>query len=396
MHPIPSGKCVVLVTYNKDVFTNPTLDIFLKRLLDRQVHVVLVAPSQQFYPDYFDRITRLDPPLFIYGLEEFSWWGRRGVKRSYQRLAARLFALRPNAVIGIDPEGFVTAARLNSDIKSRLGYFSFEIFFADEVKAYAAQTGDHKFRMVKEAEIRYFPECSFLLIQDEQRKGLLCAENGCVPETCFLVPVSGVRSYTGEVSRQERADGRKRIVYSGSLEEWSGLPWLLDDFERSWDDRFHLVLHTRFSLNMGHPVLDKATALSREGRPVSIHNEPFRNLSDLERYISTFDFGMVTYAPMGTPYTGKNIREIGLASGKFSMFMMLGVPVVASSCASYLSLHQQYDFGVLVENVREIGRHAGQLLDHYPLRTRACKQLYAERLDPSAGIDNLVTYLMNA
>ena len=184
------------------------------------------------------------------------------------------------------------------------------------------------------------------------------------------------------------------IIYSGSLEKWTGLQILLDDFEKKWDKRFWLVLHSRFVLSKGDHFYDRIEELIAKGLNISFHKVPFESMSDLEEYVSQFDFGMVTYLPQGTPYTGKNITEIGLASGKFSMYMKMGLPVVASSGAMYKNLMSTYDFGVLAENMNEIPPRLGELLNDTSHKITSCKKLYDEHLFPSNKMNELINYLV--
>jgi len=48
------------------------------------------------------------------------------------------------------------------------------------------------------------------------------------------------------------------------------------------------------------------------------------------------------------------MQEIGLSSGKFSMYMMLGLPTIVTACKTYNELIKKYKFGAVIEDVKEL------------------------------------------
>jgi hypothetical protein len=92
-------------------------------------------------------------------------------------------------------------------------------------------------------------------------------------------------------------------------------------------------------------------------------------------------------------YFGKNLKEIGLASGKFSMYLMMGIPVIASDQTSYKNLLKQFNFGGIIEH----NENFSELLEHcYNNREELSKnalKLYDIVLDPEKQLSSLIELL---
>lgn len=398
-----SKKYVVIVSYSKDIFTNPTLDLFFKKLISKNFGILLIAPYQYHSNSfgYSKQITLIEELPFIYKWKSFDWKEKWRLIKRYSKLVAKLLLYKKLAIIGIDPEGSVTAARLNFFLRKKLGCFSFEIIFDDEIMDYSKISGDEKFSILKKLEKKFFKKNDFMVIQDISRQKLICDENQYTPKKVFLIPVSGVPSSEikppPDKAKFKMELGipidKKVIVFSGSLQEWSGLQKVLEIFEEKWDNRFWLLLHTRFELEKGHLFFDKIADLRLKGLPISLHNKPFDNIDGLADFLSNCDFGLVSYWPMNHPYLGKNIMNIGLSSGKFSLYMMLGLPVIATKCDAYEELLKKYDFGFLVEKMEDIPSKLPLLMDGYALRSESCRNLYSNYLNPEKSISDFVGFI---
>jgi hypothetical protein len=89
-------------------------------------------------------------------------------------------------------------------------------------------------------------------------------------------------------------------------------------------------------------------------------------------------------------YAGKNITEIGLSSGKFSTYMMLGIPAVTSENITYKELNEKYDFGYTVSIADEIPEALRNIKRDLNKKSAGSRKLYEEVLDPVSRIDELV------
>ena len=352
-------KHVLFINPNKDTFSNPTLVAVLdKMILTKKLKVTILAPKQIIdTPSHLTEINFMELPDFSVN------WSKK-VKSWLPKIIFLIKLIRfcqknkIKHIVGIDPIGLIYAGRIKRFLKkSILYYFSFEIFFRNEVKNL-----DY-FRKIKEKEINYSKFIDFLVIQDEVRKQLLVQENNLdtTKFKTFLIPVS---PNVGIIEGEYKSNWRKKIsipddkivlLHSGSLEKWSGGDLIINLLESGLAENQLVVIHSKSELNLENPIHSKLVELEKQGFPVLIHKTIF---SDYEEYLSFLhiaDFALVLYEKdESSPYTGKNIEEIGLASGKFSCFMSQGIPVITRNSRIYKELNKKYNFGCVIENLSEI------------------------------------------
>lgn len=113
-----------------------------------------------------------------------------------------------------------------------------------------------------------------------------------------------------------------------------------------------LVVHSRFKLNSYIGINRRLLSYAESsGGKVIVDDEYIGSFAESVAFISQFDGGLVYYIILEEDvYSGKNISQIGLSSGKFSMFMCAGVPVIASKLPAYSALLKDYGFGRLASD----------------------------------------------
>lgn len=380
----------IVITPNTDTFANPTMVSIFERVEQEEGRVYLFGPKQQ--AGCPENIHCVEQHVCDFRLEPWrnpkrylSQW------RSYRQMAKYVEALGVKVAMVVDPMGVVAGGRLCKYFCKglRLSYLSFEIFFRDELKGY--------YRKMKDKEIDYSRYISSVLSQDENRYRLLCEENGLAVEMPHsLVPVSTApMNIAHPVDIHERmgiGQDMKTVVYSGSIGTWCGTEAILDMFEQGWWPKgYHLVFHTRKPLavvevkedgaNGAKTIEERLVALDKnENIPFTLHAHPFDSFNDLGAFLKGFDMALALYYPnTESPYYGKNMQEIGLSSGKFSMYMMLGLPTIVTPCRTYAQLIEKYQFGAVLESAREIEESLAQIDEH---SSREAKRLYDEVLQP--------------
>lgn len=275
---------------------------------------------------------------------------------SYMKVKNVVKANGISKIYAVDPLGLIIAGRVKKYLCKRveLCYLSFEIFFKEELKGY--------YLNLKNKEIKYSQLIDTLLVQDEVRRDLLFAENGFTlpPEKVSLVPVSPDPIEVTEVVDIHERFGidrtKKLAVYSGSMGKWCGTDAIIEAFDKGyWPEEYHLVFHTRRPLKPGDDYYDDIMRLANDKSiPFTLHAHPFEAFEDLAAFLKGFDVALALYYPnYDGPYYGKNMQEIGLSSGKFSMYMMLGLPTIVTSCKTYNELIKRYKFGAVIEDVKE-------------------------------------------
>ncbi|MBQ9475153.1 MAG: hypothetical protein IJU69_02715 [Bacteroidales bacterium] len=346
---------IAIISPNTDTFTNPTMCSLFAFLQSKGEKAILFGPQQ--FPGCPEHIKNVELRTvdFKLTMRNPRFWLSQ--LKSYRKVTKAIRNYGIKTLMGVDAKGLVIAGRIKKrffpDI--RLCYLSFEIFFSDEVKGYYLST--------KEEEKKYSPLIDVLLTQDEIRRELLFEENGIrlSENRVALVPVSpddikdasetDVRSIFGI------PEGKKAVVYSGSTGKWCGTGEIISCFDKGlWPADCHLVFHSRTAPREGDEFYDDLMRLSSDPKiPFSLHPHAFESMIDLAAFLKGFDIALALYYPnYDNPYYGRNMQEIGLSSGKFSMYMMLGLPTLVTPCRIYTRLLEDYRFGATVETAQEL------------------------------------------
>ncbi len=352
-------KQVLFINPNRDTFSNPTLVAVLdKMILSKKLKVTILTPKQVIdAPSHLNEINFIDLPDFSVN------WSKK-VKTWFSKISFLIKLVRfcqknkIKDIVGIDPVGLIYAGRIKRILSSlNLHYFSFEIFFRDEVKNL-----DY-YRKIKEKEVYYSKFIDFLLIQDEVREQLLVQENNLNPTNfkTFLIPVS---PNCGLIEGDNRSQWRNKLniaenkivlLHSGSMEKWSGGELIIKMLESGLAENQLIVVHSKSEFDLENPIHSKLLELEQQGFPVLIHKTRFSDYDEYLSFLHLADFGLVLYEKdSSTPYTGRNIEEMGLASGKFACFMSQEIPVVALNSRIFKELNNKYNFGFVIENLSEI------------------------------------------
>lgn len=385
---------VAIVTPKIDTFSNPTLIALIEDLLKRDIRILFFGFEQIFIPKHIiDRIELNELPFNFYGFDP----NLKKIRKLTAQYADIVYKLKVKnsvkCIICVDPMGLVVAGRIASVINVKIIYMSFEIFFDDEFFV-------ERKKMLKQLEMKYSSRVDTVVIQDSRREKLLRDVNAFDDETKFMhIPVSplplSVKGKKLNLHRLFRIPEGKRIaVYSGSLLSWSGINEMLDQFPDNWDKDFWFLIHSHHKLENIDPVKKRIDELICMGMPITLHDWPFYLYKDYTDFLSGCDVGFATYFPNPLDiFAGKNIQVIGLSSGKFSTYMMLGLPTVTTIHKTYTELNEQYEFGAMIETARDIKQALSYINCKYDYMHENCLRLYAEVLDPTQKIEELADYI---
>lgn len=385
-------KSVAIVTPNTDTFSNPTLTLLVEKLIERNFRILFLGHRQIFVPEGISGNVSFHPlPFNFY---EFSSSRNSVLKIIKQYL--KLFKIlkienKTEYLICIDPLGMVIAGRIQKLIKLKLIYFSFEIFFEEEF--YLPEK-----KILKQKERKYSGKVDTVVVQDTVREDLLRRENNFNGKTKFIhIPVSGKKYEPAEnkfdIRRELKIpEDKMLVIYSGTVQPWSGITEIIDLFINKPDCKFWLLVHShQVSRNEDFEHKLK-TALSGNSN-VTYHNTPFSNYEEYINFLSQCDIGIATYFPNDYDFfAGKNLQEIGLASGKFSSYMMLGKPTITTAISLYPELNLKYNFGEVIKGAGEIPDALEKIKKEYINKSNGCRTLFEEVLDPADRIEKLIDY----
>ncbi|MEO8399397.1 MAG: hypothetical protein ABI550_06230 [Ignavibacteriaceae bacterium] len=245
--------------------------------------------------------------------------------------------------------------------------------------------------------MNYSQKVELVIIQDQGREKLLRDVNNFSDKTKFIhIPVSPkeVKCFSDEINIYKMLnipEDKKIIVYSGTMQGWSGVRELINLIPDNWNCEYWLVIHSHHKLKDEDELENKLRQLMNSGEQISFHNEPFYDFIEYAEFLSKCYAGIATYFPNTVDiFAGKNLQVIGLSSGKFSTYMMLGIPTITTANYIYKELNKEYNFGEIINTMSDIPLALSKIKSDYTKKSIGCKSLYENVLNPESKINNLI------
>jgi hypothetical protein len=365
---------VLVIHTDGNSFNNPTLKSLIDLLLDRGFEVDLRYPRT-----HAPMPQRVGIRLLPFGVNVRRLKVAVFDRLSWRPLATlcvlieRLFLYRRyDLVIGVDRQGLMEAGLLHDSTGIPHVCFSFEIMFESETST-----------RYKALECLAAQTVSLWVVQDETRARLLAAENHFAPERKFLLPLAsaGIGSQSADRLRDRLGIPADRQVAMalGSVSGWSMTGRILSGVA-DWPAAWVLILHERYGRARAELGADLARFESLIGRRIFISETAADMVDDLGSVLSGVDVGLAFYEPdYKTVYTGRNLQNLGMASGKISTYLRYGVPVILNDIGLFPEEARQHGFGRVVTSPEEIGPQLDACSDgrHAANATR----YFAQKLD---------------
>lgn len=286
-------------------------------------------------------------------------------------------------VIGVD-QGMLTAAALAGLTRARLGFISYEISFGDEV-------GEE----IKFIERLACSRAEFAVSQDPLRSAHLAREYGLAPGRIIQIPLAGCGP-----ARPGRGDSLKRdlglgpesrvLLFLGSVSRWT-LADRLAEASAGLPEGWVLVMHNRYGLT-GYAA--EVAARVAGGRTL-FFGDAMATLGELEGLLHGADMGVVMYASSADHMnTGRNVADVGMASGKFAMMMRYGLPVVVNELGAMTEAVRSLGLGIVAATPEDVGSALATVSPGAleSMRGRCCRY-FEESLDLDGTVGPLLEAL---
>ena len=243
-------------------------------------------------------------------------------------------------IIGID-RGVIEASVIAKLLKVPCGLISYEILFRDETSL-----------EFKKPEIDACRTISFAVCQDAQRGTLLAEENQIAPGKIICIPFAGrfLRKPLKNKYLHEQLGihkSKRLALMIGSVSEMSMASYLIESAQ-FWPDEWALVLHNRYGLNpQTQRYLQKY-----KGRPnLYFSLNPETNPNKLHKILYSADLGIGLYKSYSNSiWLGKNISNLGMASGKIATYLQHGLPVVVNEIGEYSECVRNHKLGIVIDD----------------------------------------------
>ncbi|MGZ8935757.1 MAG: hypothetical protein ACXW04_12750 [Methylobacter sp.] len=287
-------------------------------------------------------------------------------------------------VIGVDREGLIQANMLYRINRTPYIFISFEIMFMDETS-----------RRFKTPEIKASECVAAWLVQDEVRANLLLNENKLKPDKKLLLPLASAGD--AEISSPRLRDQlgipneKKVAITMGSITSWS----MAVDIVKSaidWPNDWALIVHDRYGKTFKH--LNSVLNIIRPyiNNKIYISGEACQMVDDMGSILSGVSVGLAFYKPTyDNASTGKNLKYLGLSSGKISTYLRYGIPIIVNEIGLLADEAQKHHFGCAVKSVDQIGIKLNEI-DQPSYRENA-RKYFREHLDFKLHEEKILSYI---
>lgn len=271
-------------------------------------------------------------------------------------------------IIGVDRYGIIEASIIGRLMKVPYGFIPYEIFFAEETSK--------RFKKIEKEACRGI---SFAITQDRLRKYHLSRENEIPSEKIFCIPVAGRFAFKGpkEFNLHDKLgiDRNKKIaLFIGSVARWTMINELIESLQY-WPENWVLVLHDRYSIRNA-----KLFHKNKLNNKLFISNIEIPDVRMMRVILHSADIGIAFYKPdFSGPYTGNNLKYLGLSSGKISTYLQHGLPVLINELGEISDFVKSLRLGFVVEKPTDIPAVLSNFdRNHYSER---CIEFFLKRLD---------------
>lgn len=225
-------------------------------------------------------------------------------------------------ILGVDREGIMSASILSKKYNCPYSLISYEIMFKDETSL-----------SFKKDEIDSCRNIKFAIVQDKVRGNLLSKENFIPIEKLIYIPVAS--SGKAKVNNKtfllydilDIPKSKKLLIFTGSVASWTCIDEILVQAKDFLPENWVLVIHDRYG--EAEKNINKMNLDSLVNEKVYLTSRGKLNFHELDYLLSDADLGIVSYrADRSSRYTGENISNIGMSSGKFSTYLKNCLPVV--------------------------------------------------------------------
>jgi len=318
----------------------------------------------EIYPKLIHRINK--------GGKPYRWWMMNVFHPLRRMILRNKFLLQQHAshpyccIIGIDPNGIISALPIAKMFHLPLVYWSLELLFTSEI----TRSED---KNLKYLEVEGSRQASITIVQDRWRGKALIDENGLDPAKIIYVPNAprGIarRKKSNYLHKRLNISPEKKIILcTGSIAHWSMIAEIVAA-SSEWPNNYLLVIQSRRNNNSHLSKYIKDLMKLVDPKKVIISFDPVPQ-SDFRTLVDSADVGLAFYAPDQTKSStlyGKNISLIGFSSGKISGYLFSGVPIIVNEAAAggLREMVSEFGCGICVSDPSKISIALKDIFEDY-------------------------------
>lgn len=345
-----SLRKVLVIHPEGNIFNNPTLKCIVDLLKEKGVDINI-----RYRRTSAPMPTSETTSLFPYNRSHFrirrflfEILSLKCLVNLYVRLISRKYSDGVDLVIGVDREGVIEAAAISRIMEIPFVFFSFEIMFENE-------TGT-RFKEIERSSVR---QLKYWFVQDKIRRQCLVEENHLSEDNCITLPLAsaGIGKFHSNRLRDDIGGlsvDKKVAILFGSIADWAMTNEIIKSVNE-WPKNWVLILHNRYG-DTQKELRNFNFDLSFLSNKIFISNHGTDMVDDMGYILNGVSAGICFYKPnFKDQFSGKNLKYIGLSSGKISTCLRYSIPVITNDIGLYSKLASEKKFGFVVANPSEIG-----------------------------------------
>jgi len=282
-------------------------------------------------------------------------------------------------LIGIEKQGLIWAGILSELLKSKLIYYSLELYLED-------MPSITEFEKIRPFEIKYHKQADATIVQDKYRAEKLLHYNHIESTNLILFPVS----IRGEIYMQKShffhdkfniPSSKKIILYFGMMCE-DRYYTKIAEYSHQLAEDFVFVFH-------GYGNTTYIEQLKKISNPSKLFfSLDLISEEQIPEIISSADIGLSIYRN-----DFSNDRYTAFSSQKIALYMKTGVPIISMKNESYIELMTNYLCGEMIETIDNINIAANKIIDNYNLYRTESFRAYNQYYNFDLNFNQLINYL---
>lgn len=368
-------KKILIIHPEGNSFNNPSVKAIIDMLCDKGVEVTL-RYQQGDAPNPKYRSVIMHPCSRRWGRIKklvFDFLCSHWLALMLMRIERKLIADDYDLIIGIDRQGLIESYYLYKGTGIPYIFWSFEIMFASETSI-----------SFKRMEIEASRTARLWYAQDKLRVKMLIDENILKPSNGRQVPVASSGVAEASCVRVRDLLGipeeKKVAILIGSLADWTMSHDVISSVP-TWPEDWCLIIHERYAKT--EDFFEKLPEQIKKirNKKIFVSNHAVDCVDKMGDILNGCTAGIAFYKPINSsPYTGRNLACLGLASGKISTFLRYGLPVITNEIGEYARLIRDGSAGLILDQEKP---DLYQLLNEvdYEMMSANAKKLFHTRLD---------------
>jgi len=301
----------------------------------------------------------------------------RGLRMLWSYMAYVVCAFRISkqkrycCLIGFDPRGIIPAGCIGLWLQIPFIFQSLELTVSTEINLIKRPALRFGQRVFKAIERMVSKKASMVVIQDENRAGILAKDNG-IPRAKFqIVPNStfGPTNHLKSSYLKERLgieESKKIVLFCGSINENQVGDGLLTSIP-AWPDDCVFVLH-----GWGNPRhKEKLLKVAEDYKGRVFFSFDLIPYDRVDLVFRSADVGVALYRS-----NSFNVKYVGCAAGKVFNFLKHGVPCIASDLPGLRDLIEGNQCGVCINGYPSLGIALRSVFRNYPVLSRNALQAF--------------------